>query len=100
MNIIDISWPVEPTMTAYKDVKEVTFSYPATFEKNGYRKSTITVSSHSGTHVDAPSHFHATGSSMESISLKSLIGPCKILDLTHCTEKSASAVLSFFIQVR
>src|SRR3990172_659455 len=86
-SIIDISWPISPAMTSYKNGNEVKFIDGATFEKNHHRKSLITLSAHSGTHIDAPSHFQEQGGSCETITLGSMIGPCSVLDLTHCIEK-------------
>jgi len=86
MNIIDISWPISLDMTAYKDKKVVTFSYIKTFEKDAARESVITLGSHSGTHIDAPSHFLAQGTSIHQISLDALCGPCVVLDCMHVSE--------------
>jgi arylformamidase len=86
MNIIDISWPITPAMTAYKDQKVVQFNQTHTLEKEGVRKTTITFDSHTGTHVDAPSHFLAQGTSSEAVSLEQLIGNAAVLDMTFVEE--------------
>ncbi len=85
--IIDISWPVTPDMTAYKDKKEVAFKHVATFQQDRYRKSTITLSAHAGTHVDAPSHFVEQGVTIDQVELAQLMGPCVVLDMTQWSEK-------------
>lgn len=85
--IIDISWPISSEMTAYKDKHETTFTTIAEFDRDHYRKSTITLSSHDGTHVDGPSHFLEHGVSIDHVPLATFIGPCKVIDLTHCDEK-------------
>ena len=85
--IIDISWPISSDMTAYKDKCEARFTDVATFERDHYRKSTIAMSSHDGTHVDAPSHFLQDGITIDQIPLETFIGPCKVVDLAHCEEK-------------
>lgn len=82
MNIIDISWPISPDMTTYKNNKIVEFSHIADFEKNRVRDSNVTLNSHTGTHVDAPSHFTKHGTTIDNVPLESLIGPCRVLDLT------------------
>jgi arylformamidase len=85
--IIDISWPISPEMTAYKDKHEAIFTPVAEFARDHYRKSTITLSSHDGTHVDAPSHFLESGVTIDHVPLATLNGPCKVIDLVHCDEK-------------
>jgi len=85
--VIDISWPLSPEMTAYKDKKIVEFTQTKEFERDNVRESKILVGSHSGTHIDAPNHFLQAGESIDSLELKKLIGPCKVLDFTHIKEK-------------
>lgn len=86
MNIIDISWPIQKETTAYKDRKTIDIRASKTFEKDQVRESLITLSSHSGTHIDAPSHFLKDGISIDQVSLGSIIGPCTVIDLTEVTE--------------
>lgn len=86
MNLIDISWPISLDMTAYKDRATVAFNYPKTFEKDQVRESIITLGSHAGTHIDAPSHFLADGASINQIPLDATCGPCIILDCTNVSE--------------
>lgn len=40
--------------------------------------SRLTMSVHTGTHVDAPIHFIAGGMSIESLALDALVGPCTV----------------------
>ena len=85
--IIDISWPITSNMTAYKDQSTVQVIATKTFERDHHRASLITMSSHTGTHIDAPSHFLGNGKTIEKINISSLIGSCKVLDFTDCNEK-------------
>lgn len=82
MKIIDISWPISPTVTEYKDQRTVTFTHTKTFEKDGGRASVIAMNVHTGTHVDAPAHFLSHGATIDATPLTSLVGPCVVLDCT------------------
>ena len=93
MQIIDISWPITLDMTSYKNSKPVTFLWNKNFPNDSVRDSTITLNSHTGTHVDAPSHFLENGDMIETIPLERLVGPCRVLDLSHVTEKIMAADL-------
>jgi len=84
--VIDISWPISQEMTAYKDSKTVALVATKTFERDHVRSSLITMSSHTGTHLDAPSHFLANGTTTDRLDLTSLIGPCVVLNLTDCVD--------------
>ena len=41
---------------------------------------------HTGTHIDAPIHFEAEGMSIDELSLDTLIGPCRVFDLSGIVE--------------
>ncbi|MFA6527006.1 MAG: cyclase family protein [Candidatus Babeliales bacterium] len=86
-NIIDISWPTSPAMTTYKNKGGVAFTPTKTFQLDGARETMITIPSHNGTHVDAPSHFIEHAASVDQANLSSLVGPCVIIDLTHVQER-------------
>ena len=83
MKIYDISWPIFPGMTAYKDRNTVEIKQTKTFEVDGARESLITLSSHSGTHIDAPAHFLKDGKSLEEINPLACVGPATVFDMTH-----------------
>jgi len=82
VKIIDISWPVSPTVTEYKDRRTVTFDAAKIFERDGVRESIITMNVHTGTHVDAPAHFLSHGATIDATPLSALVGPCVVLDCT------------------
>jgi arylformamidase len=42
--------------------------------------SRITLSTHTGAHCDAPSHYDPQGASIESVSLAPYIGPCRVIE--------------------
>jgi arylformamidase len=49
----------------------------------------LSLSAHTGTHMDAPRHFLAQGRTMESLPLDAVIGPCRVIAIKH---KSAITV--------
>jgi arylformamidase len=83
MKIFDISWPISPEMTAYKDKKVVEITHTKTFDKDYVRESLLTIGAHSGTHIDAPSHFLKDGISIDQQPVYATCGPCKVFDVTH-----------------
>ena len=99
MHIIDVSWPLSESTTGYKDRKIIKFEARKTFEKDNVRESTITLDTHSGTHVDAPSHFLADGATIDATPLEKLIGPAIVLDLTHVQEKITREILQHYNDV-
>lgn len=82
MNIIDISWPITDGMTEYKDRKTVYITTIKSFAQDQVRESTLTLHTHTGTHIDAPAHFLHDGNTIDQISLSHYIGTCSVVDFT------------------
>ena len=54
--------------------------------------SSISLSSHLGTHTDAPSHYLPDGHSMDGFALPAFVGPVRVIDVRGC-ESVTSQVL-------
>jgi len=87
MKIIDISWPISKATTGYKDKNIVQFEDTKSFVQDGARETKITLSSHTGTHIDAPSHFLKDGKTIDEMHLDRFIGSCKVLDMMAVMER-------------
>jgi len=83
LTIIDISWPITNNTTGYKDRYKVQIHTHKSFDQDNVRESTLEISSHTGTHVDAPAHFLRDGVTIDSITLDRFIGNCTVLDLMN-----------------
>ncbi len=80
VNIIhDITRLLSPSVVVYPgdDIPEFTRN-----DHGAYVTTSIRMSSHSGTHIDVPSHFIPGGGSTEQVPLTNLIGLCRVLDLS------------------
>ena len=53
----------------------------ASIETDGYSVQAISMGSHTGTHVDAPSHFLTEGKTIDQISLSTFVGNGLVIDL-------------------
>lgn len=60
----DLSQPVETGMPTYPGDPAVSLDPHATFEADGYRVAELVCGTHTGTHVDAPSHTEAEGATL------------------------------------
>ena len=82
--LIDISWPLLPGMVMYKNRHPLDIKQIRTIAEHGVADSGCNyLYMHTGTHVDAPSHFLQDGPSIEQLSLEQMNGLCRVLDLTH-----------------
>ena len=82
MKTYDISLPIKNSMLVWEGKKKVSIKNLATVKKDGVKLSHFSFGSHTGTHIDAPSHFLQEGIDIDEISLKKLIGQCRVVDLT------------------
>lgn len=90
--IIDISLPLNENTIVYPGnpkIELATLKSPA----SGSRLTKITFGSHTGTHIDAPSHVIEEGKNIEQFSLSTFIGLCRVIDLTESNESISSADL-------
>jgi len=83
--IIDISMTIHEGMQVYKNKEEKKPKiYNTVNHQTGkMHESRIDIDVHCGTHVDAPLHMLAGGETIETIGLEQLVGPARVLDLTH-----------------
>ena len=81
--VIDLSITIMDGMTIFPGDIMPEISQVSDFNEKGYRLSRITLGSHTGTHIDAPSHMIGGGDNMDEISLDSLMGEAEVIDLTH-----------------
>lgn len=87
MKIYDVSLPIHNKMLVWPGDLRVIIKTTATVAKDGVGDSNFSFGSHTGTHIDAPKHFVAGGSSVDTISLEKLIGECYVVDLTGIDHK-------------
>lgn len=87
--IIDISWPLSAETVSYKDRHPLIIEELRTVVTHGVQDSLcLRLHMHTGTHVDAPSHFIPGGKTIEQLPLEKMNGPCRVLDLTFVTGES------------
>ena len=80
MKIYDISWPISQGITEYKNKGTIQLAEAKRFDTDGVRDSIITLGTHTGTHVDAPSHFLRDGKTIDMISLDRVMGRARVID--------------------
>jgi arylformamidase len=61
---------------------------------DGFTLSAYSMGAHSGTHIDAPMHFVRDGASIEQLSLASLIGPARVIDIPDEVQSINAAELN------
>lgn len=97
MEIIDITRPLAGNSLVYPGDTPPHFSQR---DAGLYLISEIRMSSHSGTHIDAPVHYLKSGQTVDKLPLQNLVGPCRVvdmsgagsrIDISHLMEKTGGA---------
>lgn len=77
----DISFPISDRMAGFPGDPEVRVIRTKTIgPESAYNVSSLSLSSHTGTHVDPPIHFVPGGASVDTLSLETMNGPCRVVD--------------------
>lgn len=98
----DISPPLEPDLAVFPGDQPFLRKTAMSFANSQHLDlSSITTTLHIGAHADAPSHYHATGASIETRDVTPYIGPCDVIrvragageriGLKHCTKREEFA---------
>ena len=78
---IDLTLPISPGAFVPPHIPAPSFRAFRTYDKDGRQTTLVTLYNHSGTHVDAPSHFICGGPTLDSLPLTALCGPARTLHL-------------------
>lgn len=81
MKLIDVSVPIHKAMTIYRGNPLVRIRPVMTLPRNGVHVSEICLGSHTGTHIDAPSHFINGGVGIDQIDPRRFFGVAWVADL-------------------
>lgn len=86
--MIDISWSITEAISSWRDNYPVKIEHLRTYEKDQARATSVEkFYMHTGTHIDAPSHFLKEPNHMETITLDQINGKCKVLDFSKLSER-------------
>ena len=82
MKLIDLSHPLFDGMPIYPGSESPTFETVAAISHEGYAEKRITLFSHTGTHLDAPSHILSRGLSLDRLPVNHFAGSASVLDFS------------------
>jgi arylformamidase len=72
--VLDLSRPVEPGMPHARTIPEPRFRAVRTVAEHGIRVLELTLPTHIGTHLDAPSHYLEDGTTVDVVPPETLVG--------------------------
>ncbi|MGH9976466.1 MAG: cyclase family protein [Nitrososphaeraceae archaeon] len=79
--MIDLSLEINADLQVFPGSPQPLFIKWTKYEVHSYDSEIMMMSTHTGTHMDAPSHFIANTASIEMIGVERLVSPALLLDL-------------------
>jgi arylformamidase len=81
MKIVDLSHTISPDMPVYPGTEPPMFSTACTIEGIGFMEKKITLYSHTGTHMDAPSHIIPGAKTLDQMPPDRFVGKGAVVDI-------------------
>lgn len=82
MKIFDVTVPIKNFMPVWPGDPQVDIHLVSFIEKGGEANVTsIQMSAHTGTHIDAPKHFINSGTAIEAMDLTTLLGEVEVIEI-------------------
>ena len=80
--ILDLTHTITQEMPVYPGTPAPRLFPAARLDQHGYRETQISMVSHTGTHMDAPSHMLETGSTLDELPVSQFCGRAVVLDVS------------------
>ncbi len=93
--IVDLTLPLYADVPVKPGDPRVVIDELRDIATEGYRLTHLSIGTHTGTHIDAPSHIIKAGDTLNSISFDVLVGPCCLVNVAG--EPGSSIVLKDLI---
>ena len=89
MRIIDLTHSITEDMPVYPGTAQPSLKQANSLQKDGYQEILLSLTSHTGTHIDAPSHLYEGKHSLDEIPLHAFFGTATIVDCLHLGQDAA-----------
>jgi kynurenine formamidase len=91
--VVDLTHAWDGSFPTFDGNPGIIYEPSVKFEEAGYQLWKLTIFEHSGTHIDAPLHFTADGTSVADLAPESLVCPLCVIDLTAKAAEDANAMV-------
>ncbi len=92
--LIDLSHPLEDGQPVYPSDPEIRVQPHGSLAEQGYHITRLSLSTHQGTHLDAPFHFFDDGPTIDQLPLEACYGPASLIDLAPGGELPPDAAIT------
>jgi kynurenine formamidase len=91
--VVDMTHAWDGSFPTFDGNPGIIYEPSVKFEESGYQLWKLTIFEHSGTHIDAPLHFSADGTSVDALPPERLVCPLCIIDITAKAADDANAMV-------
>ena len=81
--IVDLTHTITPDMPLYPGTPSPSLTPTGTLTRDSFRETRIILTSHTGTHMDAPAHILRNGSTLEALPVSQFCGRATVLDVSQ-----------------
>lgn len=100
VRIVDLSHRLRTGMTVFPGDPEVRIAHAATIAEDGVSVLDLHLGTHTGTHIDAPSHVVDGAATIDTVDLRRLVGPARVISVSGKAPRSRIPVDDVSDQLR
>ena len=86
MKIIDLTRPLTEEIPLYPGDEAPKIEQIKNLDSDGYRAKRLTITTHTGTHIDSPSHLFKSGATLDEISPEQFLGTAIVADVSSAKD--------------
>ncbi len=91
--VVDLTHGYDGAFPTFDGNPGILYEPAVKFEGNGYQLWKLTIFEHTGTHIDAPLHFSADGTSVDALPVERLVCPLCVVDIKAKAMEDANAMV-------
>lgn len=91
--VFDLTHPFSPALPVYPGYKPVHIEPRFTIARDGFADNEVTFDEHTGTHVDAPSHFVVGAESADRIPVDRLVAPLAVISIAERADNNPDTLV-------
>ena len=93
-DVVDLTHPFSPSLPVYPGYKPLQTRERFSVARDGFAANEVTFDEHTGTHVDAPSHFVAGAASADRLPVDRLVAPLAVISVADRAAKGPDTLVS------
>ncbi len=91
--VVDLTHAYDGAFPTFGGTPGILYEQTVKFEESGYQLYRLTIDEHTGTHIDAPLHFSADGTSVDQLAPEALVCPLCVVDIAAKAAEDANAMV-------